>query len=163
MQLAGASIWGVALFMLSLIALISYREMSWTAAFAIGWVKWLIRICVSVAVFVPGVFVKFRAMSLLREGIRQERWQEKELDALRHQVFRPVWTAATWLMFGLVVLCPLLLSLHPALSSIWLIVWMPAILVLELRSALHKPDPLSHKMIDWSKAKPLQSEHWGRS
>jgi hypothetical protein len=165
MQLAGASLAGVALYTLTLLLVlwILHPGMPWTGASASGWVKSLFRICTALAILVPGIVIKFRAMSLLREGVRQERWHEKELEALRQQVDRPVWTAATWLMFGLVVLGVLLLSLYPAFSSAWLFIWMPATLVGELRSALRKPDPLARKMIDWSTAKPLQSKHWGRS
>ena len=66
-------------------------------------------------------------------------------------------------MFGLVIVCWLLLSLHPAFSSIWLFVWMPWSLIFELRSAVHKPDSLSYKMIDGNTAKPPISEQWGQA
>jgi hypothetical protein len=161
MQLAGASIWGVALYMLSLVALFSYLEMSRSTASARGRVEWLVRICAGLAIVAPGVILKFRAVSLLRAGIRQERWHEKELDALRRQVDRPVWTVALWLMAGLVLVCGLLLSRHPAVSSVWLFVWMPWSLILELRSTLRKAEALPSKMLDWSSAKPLESEHGG--
>ena len=161
MQLAGASIWGVALYMLSLVALFSYLEMSRTTASARGRVEWLVRICAGLAIVAPGVILKFRAVSLLRAGIRQERWHENELDALRRQVDRPVWTVALWLMAGLVLVCGLLLSQHPALSSVWLFVWVPWSLILELRSTLRKADAWPSKMLDWSSAKPLESEHGG--
>jgi hypothetical protein len=161
MQLAGAAIWGVGLYSLTLVAVISYREMSWNAASVRGWVNWSFWISAALAILAPGVVIKFRAMSLLRAGIRQERWQEKELDALRRRVNRPVWTAVFFLMFGLVLVCWLLLSLHPALSSVWLFVWMPWSLIFELRSALRKPDSLSYKMMDGNTAKPPISEHWG--
>jgi hypothetical protein len=160
MQLAGAAIWGVGLYTLTLVALISYREMSWTAASARGWVNGLFRICAALAILAPGVVIKFRAMSLLRAGIRQERWQEKELDALRRQVNRPVWIVAMWLMFGLLIFSPVLLSRHSTLVLLFVLV--PANLILELRSAVHKPDPSSCKMIDGNTAKPPLSEHWGK-
>jgi hypothetical protein len=123
-------------------------------------VDWLFPICAAIAILAPGFVIKFRAISLLREGIRQERWQETELDALRQQVNRPMWTVAMWLMFGLLVFSPVLFSLHA--TVVWLFLWVPASLTLELRSAVHKPDSLSCKMIDGNTAKPPLSDHWGQ-
>jgi hypothetical protein len=167
LQLATAAIWGVVIYTLtlSLAALMSHRGTPWIAAFDTGRGDRLIRLCVAfalgLAAFVPGVVIELRAMSLLREGIRLERWQAEQVDALRQQVDRPIWISVSFLWFALMVLGLLLAPRHSIFFSAWLFLWMPVKLISSLRVSTRKPIPSSRMIIDWTTAKPLQSEHWG--
>ena len=163
MQLGASAAEGLALYTLTLsaVALLSYRGVPWINTLHIGWGSWFFRSLVVLAVFVPCLVIELRAISLLREGIRLERWREEELDALRVQVDRPVWTFVSWSLFVLMILLIILLPLRSRFSSAWLFLWMPMSLISSLQSSLRKPISSERKTIDWSTAKPLQSDCWG--
>jgi hypothetical protein len=167
LQLAKTAIWGVVIYTLalSLAALMSHRGTPWIVAFDIGRGDRLIRFCIAVALalaaFAPGVILELRSVSLLRGGIRLERWQEEQVDALRQQVDRPIWTILSFLLFALAVLALLLTAWHSIFFKAWLFLWLPVNLIGALRSSTRKSVPSSRMIIDWTTAKPLQSEHWG--
>lgn len=160
-QLGTIAVRGMVLYTLTLsvAALLSYLGVSWLHTLHIG--PRFFRGLVALAVFVPSLVIELRAILLLREGIRLERWSEEDLDALRTKVDRPVWTFVGWSLFVLMVLLIVLLPLGSGFSSVWLFVWMPISLISNLQSALRKPISPERKTIDWSTAKPLQSDHWG--
>ena len=167
LQLARVAIWGVAIYTLtlSLAILMSRPGVPWIAAFDIGRSDRLMRLGVAfalgLAVFAPGIIVGLRAMSLLREGIRLERWQEEQVEALRRQVDRPIWTIASLLLLALIVLALLLAPRHSIFISAWLFLWLPVNLIGSMRASIRKPVASSRMTIDWATAKPLQSEYWG--
>jgi hypothetical protein len=169
LQLAKTAIWGVVIYTLalSLAALMSHRGTPWIVAFDIGRGDRLIRFCVAVALalaaFAPGVILELRAVSLLREGIRLEHWQEEQVDALRQQVDRPIWTIISFLLFALAVLALLLTAWHSIFFRAWLFLWLPVNLIGALRASIRKSVPSSRMIIDWTTAKSLRSEHWGHA
>jgi hypothetical protein len=168
LQLARAAIWGVVIYTLTLsvVVLIPHRGVPWIEIIDIDHGGRLIRFCITfalaLAVFAPGVIVGLRAVSLLREGIRQERWQEEQVEALRKHVDRPIWTVVRILLLALIVLALLLAPRHSIFFSAWLFLLLPVNLIGSMRASMRKPVASSSRMIiDWTTAKPLQSEHWG--
>jgi hypothetical protein len=139
----------------------------WIEIIDIGRGDGLIRFCIAfalgIAVVAPGVIIGLRAVSLLREGIRLELWQEEQVDALRRQVDRPIWTIASLLLLALMVLGLLLAPRHSIFFSAWLFLLLPVNLIGSIRASIRKPIASSRMIIDWTTAKRLQSEHWGHA
>ncbi len=122
---------------------------------------WLLRTCIAPVIFVPGFAIQMRALHLLRRGVRKDLWREEDLDALRTQINRPVWTFVSWLLLASMMLVIVVSPVRSTLSIPWLLLWLPAYLLMDLRLALRKPISSVRKTIDWSTAKPLRSDHWG--
>ncbi len=122
---------------------------------------WLSRFLAVVVLLLPGIVIALRALSLLNEGVRLERWSDAQLDAVRAQVQRPLWTAVSGCLFVLVALSWIFARRHSVLSTAWLFLWLPLNLISSLRTAVRKPIARERRPVDWTPSKPLHSEHWG--
>ncbi len=164
-QLGAIAAAGMLLCILTLLVctLLSRTNGPLAAAFSIGHGRWVLRLGIALGVLLPGVVLSLRAVSVLKEGIRQEWWSEDEVEVLRKQVDRPVWSALIWLLLSVMAVQLVLLPQHSALASASMFFPLAISLLTSLQTAVRKPIPLERKTIDWSTAKPLQSEHWGSS
>lgn len=116
-----------------------------------------------IVIFVPGFAIQMRALHLLRRGVRKEFWREEDLDALRTQVNRPVWTIISSLLLASSMLLMLVSPVRPTFSAAWWFLWWPAYLLMDLRLVLRKPISSVRTTIDWSNAKPVRFGPLGSS
>jgi hypothetical protein len=156
----------VSLYALTLLfaVLMSHRAI---AAFNIGRGGGVVHFCMALAlglgVLAPGFIAGWRAVSLLREGLRVERWREEQVDALRRKVDRPIWAVGCLLLLVLMVSAILFTPRHSIFFTACLSLLLPINLIGLLQSSVRKPVSSSSKLIDWTKAKPVESEHWGHT
>jgi hypothetical protein len=143
-QLAGAAVNGVAISMLALLPVMEFRhELDLGQGDAVAHVG--LAAVLMLAVMTPITILGGRAVFLLREGIRIGRWREEQIEELRRQVERPIWTAAICLAFALGILGLLFTEWHRIFFKVWLFLWMPVTLIFWLRNSLPKPPP-SHRI-----------------
>jgi hypothetical protein len=152
-QLAAYTVGGVFFYLAALLAVTALSAHPPQFVRPAGPLLW---IAATFALLAPGIAVSMRANHLVREGIRLEWWSDNQVDALRAQIQTPIWTGLYWT--GLIAV----LSLVPFLVNVLIYqFWLPISLLGSLRTALVKPRRRERFTIDWSKFKPLQSEHWG--
>ena len=126
-----------------------------------AWQTVTVRIIVSCLVILPGTLLLLRSLKVLRKGIRENRWSEEQIDSLRVQLDRPLWNVLRWSTLALVALSFIVLPEHSLIVIGFYFFLIPFGTLSELRAALNKPVSRTPRTIDWSTAKPLQSDSWG--
>ena len=161
MELARIAVRGVVLFLVTLTAAGLLPRSAYARMRPVhpGWEAWCLVVLTTLIFVLPGVVIKARALSLLNEGVRLERWSDRDLAALRAAVDKPVWRMLSWLIPAGLALVLLLSPRHSIFTSAWCFTWIPMSLIYELRT-LTKPDAPGPSLLA-SAGKPLHSEHWG--
>ena len=119
-----------------------------------------ISLLLSLASMVAGLVIAWRAESRLKDGLRLERWSEREVEELRKKANLPIWS---WVYWGLVIVYFAALVLAPRHSPFIFFGYPMLILVqmiVRLRVALRPATPPTSRLA-WSDLKPIHSDHWG--
>ena len=163
LQLGAIAVGGVVLLLLTLVAVVLLpKSFAWIHPLSMGWgARWL-QWLGGLTLLLPGLVLEVRAISVLNQGVRLERWRDEEVNALRVLVEKPVWNALVWSLTVLLALLVLLLPRHSSFSSAWCFIWMPLNLLSALRNALRKPASTVPSIVDWPPRQPLHSERWGQ-
>lgn len=157
MQLAGCAAWSAVFWLIAMF-------LPWAGYHAVlaarpGTALNPTMVSAALALAVLAAIAGWRALSLLREGLRLGRWKEDEVDALRQRVERPAWTMIRGLGFFLLVAC-LILALLSTRGSIFLPVGVSLVIPLHLlgglRNAVRRPEP--SRVLDLTTAKAPESK-----
>jgi hypothetical protein len=120
-----------------------------------GW--W--RLVIGLSVIATSIGYSLRAMTLLKDGVRNQRWLEKELEPVRTLVSRPIWNVLMWVQVVAGLAYWIFGPKHNVLALYYWFAYIPLQVPQQMRLALRKPRvPVT---IDWKAFKPMQSEHWG--
>ncbi len=161
MQLVASTMVGVGLLIVGYLALRFVPQLN-SYGHAPGWAGVLRRVVIICAMLSPFFVWYLRAASLLRSGVRENRWTEEQLDVARAFAQRRVWKV----MMGFQLVLFFMFAIFDRGHSLWMVFYWVVFIPLQiprlLRDSLRHTAPMSSsKLIDWSTFKPMQSDHWG--
>ena len=109
---------------------------------------------------IGGAALSWKAESRLKEGLRLERWEAREVEALRRTLANPVWTIVFWAGTIAVVAAAFAGPRHSPVRAMIYFWLLPIQSIGRLRTALKEPR-LPSVRIAWDEMKPIRSGQWG--
>ncbi len=109
---------------------------------------------------IGGAVLSWKAESRLKEGLRLERWDMREVEALRRTLANPGWTLVFWAGTIAVIAGAFAGPQHSPMRTMIYFYLLPIQSISRLRTAL-KEQGLPSVRIAWNEMKPIRSKHWG--
>jgi hypothetical protein len=154
-KLLQCAVFGLAIYLVSIVAA------NWLFSSTIVPHGTWYRLGLVVAAVGPGAFLWLRSRRFIVDGVSSLRWTEDELDWLRRQVERPAWSILSFALLAAMGVCLVFERHHPGFAFLLYLFLMPVQAITDLRGTLRRPVARAGLIVNWSSAKPLQSEHWG--
>jgi hypothetical protein len=121
------------------------------------------RIALAVVAIGPGMYLWVRSTRFLTQGVRNDRWTDAEQEWMRKQVERPAWWVLSIGLIAATGVCIILNLHHSGFGFLIYLFVFPIQAVTGLRGTLRKQVSGDGRLLDWSAAQPLHSDHWGRA
>jgi hypothetical protein len=112
--------------------------------------------------FVIGLAVSFRARHRLKAGMQAEVWEEGQLAPIRSVLSNPFWMWVNLFVLAAFMSSFVLLSHQRGARVFFWILYFPLTTMMDLRRLVAPSPERNGLSLNFQKAEPLQSDHWGK-